>query len=75
MDGDFLGKVKALLSDPESLERITAIAKGMSSPQAAPGADVRTGAAGQSRLLRLPRLRPSRRRCPRLHGRRAATRG
>ena len=36
MDGDFLGKVKALLSDPESLERITAIAKGMSSPQAAP---------------------------------------
>ena len=61
MDGDFLGKVKALLSDPESLERITAIAKGMSSRQ--------------SRLLRLPRLRPSRRRCPRLHGRRAATRG
>ena len=38
MDGDFLGKVKALLSDPESLERITAIAKGMSSPQAAPAA-------------------------------------
>lgn len=36
MDGDFLGKVKALLSDPESLERITSIAKGMSSPQAAP---------------------------------------
>lgn len=46
MDGDFLGKVKALLSDPESLERITAIAKGMSSPQARAGADVRTGAAG-----------------------------
>ena len=30
MDGDFLEKVKTLLSDPESLQRITGIAKGLS---------------------------------------------
>lgn len=32
MDSDFLGKVKTLLADPESLERITAIARGLSAP-------------------------------------------
>lgn len=49
MDSDFLGKVKTLLADPESLERITAIARGLSAPTPA--------ATPQPRL----RLRPNRR--------------
>ncbi|MFR5865401.1 MAG: hypothetical protein ACLUFV_09725 [Acutalibacteraceae bacterium] len=64
MDGDFLGKVKALLSDPESLERITAIAKGMSFPA---GCATQTSAPEQPAVptAAASRLRPSRR-CPRL---------
>ena len=36
MDGDFLEKVKTLLSDPESLQRITGIAKGLSGGEGIP---------------------------------------
>ena len=48
MDSDFLGKVKTLLADPESLERITAIARGLSAPTpaATPAATPESAAAG-----------------------------
>lgn len=52
MDSDFLGKVKTLLADPESLERITAIARGLSAPTpaatpaAAPASAAESPAAG-----------------------------
>lgn len=47
MDSDFLGKVKTLLADPESLERITAIARGLSAPTPASHAAARACVCGR----------------------------
>ena len=64
MDSDFLGKVKTLLADPESLERITAIARGLSAPTpaatpaAAPAGTFARPQSRDSRLTLLEALKP-----------------
>ena len=60
MDSDFLGKVKTLLADPESLERITAIARGLSAPTpaAAPAGAFARPQSRDSRLTLLEALKP-----------------